>query len=552
RPVEIGPRITFTDFEDFHGVTGLRGQIGESTWKWELAFLWDRTEIFERQTGGVLIDAYQAALNASAVGSAFNPFGFTPVFGTSTVNSQSFLQSMIGEATEQDIYTTQQLDAHVGGDVFDLPGGPIQISVGAETRRDEIDIRPDFAIVNAAVFPFNTAPAYSAGRQTDAAFGEIIVPVFGPDFSVPAFSSLSINAAGRYEEFSDAGDTGVKPRVGFRWQPIPDLTIRGTYAQGFIAPSLAALYRPAGGQDFPELKDPQTGLRTQPEDGVLSINNPNLEPEEADTFLIGFRYSPKDMIPGLTIGADYYRVEQTNIPFESAQFIVNQWFAAGPSNPANPFGEGARASAANPTGAQVLLDSTGAIRQIINVGPINSGARLTDGIDFTVTQEVETGIGKFTLSGLATHVLTFEQENFPGAGQVDYLGKFWGTGAALEEVGFPEWRATVSLEYKYDRYYAAFGVNITGSYDEDASGQNFETSDPVGSPLDVRDIGEYYTFDVRLGYTIPWIEADLLFGINNILDEEPPLVLSSFESNIDRTYADLRGRYWFVSLTKQF
>lgn len=548
RPVELGPRITYNDFENTHLVAGLRGRIGESSWKWETAFTWDRTEIDELQTGGVLSERYVELLGLSTP-DAWNPFGYTPLGGSSVVNPQSLINEIYGEAT---IKTTQQLlgwDAKVNGEIYKLPGGALAAAAGTEYRRETLDFAPDYAIQHESVFPFNIQQPLYAARDSMAVFGEVVVPIFGEDLTLPAFNSFVVTAALRYEDYSDVGDTGAKPRVSFSWQPIDkQVTIRGSYAEGFIAPGFFDLYQ-LPGQDFIELRNPYSGLREQPEDAVLTIGNPDLKPIDAENWTIGTVIEP-DFLKGFKLAFDYYRIQQTGIPFASAQYIVNQWYNYNPSNPrdpSNPFGPTAGPSPANPLGAQVELLPTDEIRQVRNVGPINSGERFTDGIDITVSQKIDTGIGAFTLTGTATRILSFEQEDFPGAGKIDYLGRYWGPGAALEDVSFPEWRANVVLGYEYERWTAAIGWNYVDGYVEDITQQNFAAADSESS-----DVRSYMTFDVRLGYMIPWIEGRLMAGVNNVFDEQPPLVQSSFENAYDRRLADIRGRMYFIEFSKEF
>ena len=191
------------------------------------------------------------------------------------------------------------------------------------------------------------------------------------------------------------------------------------------------------------------------------------------------------------------------------------------------------------------------LQQVRNVGPINTGKRFTHGLDFLAAQEFKTDTcGIYTLSTRFSKVLDFTQEDFPGSGSVRYYNRFYATGAALDEFSVPEWRGNVTLDWTLNRYSAAIGWNFTSSYKEDASGQNFVGSED--SPTDIRDVGDYHTFDVRLGYRIPKIEADVQFGINNVFDERPRRVLSTFGDGYDRIIGDLRGRYWFAQLTKQF
>lgn len=547
RPVELGPRVTYQDWQEVRLVAGLRGRIGESSWKWDASYMYDRARLDETQTGGVLRSLYDAALADPTQAGAFNPFGYTPLFGTSVVNSQAMLNSFSGSATQQDTYSTQQLLANLSGDVVDLPGGTLQVSGGYELRRETVDSVPDGALLAGSVFPFNADSVFRGSRDINSVYGEINVPILGEDVKLPGVNSLSVQVAGRYEDFSDVGDTGLKPRVSFRWEVIEkQLTLRGSWAQGFVAPGLRALDAGSPQQSFDELDNPLTGVRKQPTDGVIYIGNPGLKPSESDSYLVGAVYSP-DFLKGLTVGANYYRIEEQGIPFASSQYIVNQWWSfEDPTRPGhnpalaganNPFGENATPSARNPLGAQVTLEANGDLKQVTNIGSINTGQRITDGVDLFATYEFDTDIGKFTVSGSATRVLSFSQEDFPGAGAVDYLGYYWGDGATLGNYGFPLWKSSTSIMWQQDRYSAAIAWNFVDGYEE-----IYDSNRPISS---------YNTFDLRVGYKIHKLDADLSLGVNNLFDEQPELVTTGFVQ-WDRAVTDIRGRQYYVQLTKKF
>jgi iron complex outermembrane receptor protein len=547
RTVELGPRVTDTDFADVNFAAGFKGRIAESTWHWTTAFTYDRTQIDETQTGGIIFGNFAPAL-ADTTSGAYNPFGYTPLFGQSTANPVELLEGLMGTAYTKQVSTLQGWNARANGEIFDLPGGALSAAVGTEFRRETLDYEPDYALNTGLIGPYNVAQELHAVRDSWAGFGELMVPIFGNEFKFPGVHSLSASAALRYEDYSDVGDTGVKPRVSFRWEPLEkqNIAVRGSYSQGFIAPGFFDLYQEPG-QDFIEVYNPLTGLREQPENAVYTIGNPALKPIEAETWMIGATWEP-DFLKGFSVGIDYYKIKQDGIPFQSAQYVVNQWAAAGGNaNLTNPYGANASPSAANPLGAQVLTDDQGVITQINNVGPINTGVRTTDGIDFNVAQKLPTDFGTFTVSGAFTRILSFDQEDFPGAGSMDYLGRFWGPGAVLDNTGFPMWRANLTLDWQWKRFLAAIGWNFVSGYDEDTTAQDFAAADS-----EIREVDNYMTFDLRVGYRIPWMEADFLAGVNNLFDEEPPLVVSSFENNYDRRVADLRGRMFFLSLNKKF
>jgi len=71
--------------------------------------------------------------------------------------------------------------------------------------------------------------------------------VIGPDQHIPGFHDFEIDAAGRYEAIESSGSdhNSLVPKVGFRWQPVDEqLTLRGTYSQGFVVEPLIQLFGP--------------------------------------------------------------------------------------------------------------------------------------------------------------------------------------------------------------------------------------------------------------------------------------------------------------------
>ena len=134
------------------------------------------------------------------------------------------------------------------------------------------------------------------------------------EFSFPVLAALDLTAAIRYSDYSTFGNA-TTGKAGFRWQPIEDLVIRGTYSEGFRAPNLgelfgltqfgATLVDPCGSTGSP---GPAVAGNSRPaacaqgappnfEQANTQITtftggNPNLEPEESDSYTFGVVYSP--------------------------------------------------------------------------------------------------------------------------------------------------------------------------------------------------------------------------------------------------------------------
>jgi outer membrane receptor protein involved in Fe transport len=50
-----------------------------------------------------------------------------------------------------------------------------------------------------------------------------------------------------------------------------------------------------------------------------------------------------------------------------------------------------------------------------------------------------------------------------------------------------------------------------------------------------------------------WLNnTTITLGVNNVFDFSPPFVAGSFENGYDQRAANIRGRTWFVALTKRF
>src|SRR3546814_8143720 len=64
-------------------------------------------------------------------------------------------------------------------------------------------------------------------------YGELAIPVFDAGESFPG--SFRLSAAGRYEDYSDVGDT-ANPKFGARWEPLPGVALRASYGRSFRAP----------------------------------------------------------------------------------------------------------------------------------------------------------------------------------------------------------------------------------------------------------------------------------------------------------------------------
>ena len=118
-------------------------------------------------------------------------------------------------------------DTSISGDLFSLPGGAVKLAIGASYRTE--DYRDLFDSSTVSLFNH-------VSRYVTAGYGEVQLPVFSAVNEVPAFTKLTLSAAGRFDRYSDFGDTR-NPKFGVSWYPINSLELRGAYSTSFRAPA---------------------------------------------------------------------------------------------------------------------------------------------------------------------------------------------------------------------------------------------------------------------------------------------------------------------------
>ena len=119
-------------------------------------------------------------------------------------------------------------DASISGELFQMPAAPVRMAAGVEYREESVSDIPDDQFQRGLIFGTEAVSA-NGSRDSKAAFVEL---------SVPLLESLELSLAGRYDDYSDFGNT-TNPKVALRWAPIDTLALRASWGKGFRAPSLA-------------------------------------------------------------------------------------------------------------------------------------------------------------------------------------------------------------------------------------------------------------------------------------------------------------------------
>jgi iron complex outermembrane receptor protein len=165
--------------------------------------------------------------------------------------------------------------------------------------------------------------ASRVNRDVWGFYQEVRIPVTSPTWNFPGAYSLEFDLAEREEWYSqNTAATSVvpsghsqfdtqRPKFSVRWQPFDqELTVRGSYSEGFHAPTLFEI-SPASTQNFPLVTDPFSHF-TLDQVEERQIGNPNLQPEVAYEWSYGLVYSPK-WLKGLTVSADWWHIDMRSI-----------------------------------------------------------------------------------------------------------------------------------------------------------------------------------------------------------------------------------------------
>ncbi|MBS0657083.1 MAG: TonB-dependent receptor [Verrucomicrobia bacterium] len=595
---ELGNRRSFFDSDTWRYTFGLKGEFVFKNNPFIDFLNYDGGMVYERSDNLRIDrgDAQRSLIVAALAAGQFNPFrGLgSPVAGTAPVYNAAGVQTGTAAydnaaAVAAASYTGRSffyahdflIDARIAGNLFPtLPQGGIGFNVGMEFRSSRTTSVPDPVQVNGDQLGFNASPNTKYKQEVRSFYAEFSLPVITPKMKVPLVRSFDLSAAVRYEEFESfdqllggyfAADgvtvipggkkvnSGVKPRFTMRWQPIEDLTIRGSYGESFLAPTPAQLFAPPA-QNFPQLFDPLTNQTLQV--STLQGGNPNLTPEKSTSWTAGLVYTPK-YVRGLTITLDYYQIITRDVILPAANFAQLVLTANGQSGGTAFANLVTRIEDGTPT--QILARTS------------NAGKRFVSGLDATAVYQLPYDrFGQFTFSAGLNYFLAWKAEGIAGLGATNFLGNYNNGTQPLAPGAIPRLKGFFRTEWSWKGFEWVGTINYIGDFKDDPA----FILDPTIIP---RTVPSYVTFDTQLSYefkrpkTAPTEQVDgkgvrtqvaadtsgtfaqkllwgtkLKVGVVNLFDRQPPSVLGAFNDNYDTSLYSIRNRYIYVGINKKF
>lgn len=552
RNVEGGPRASNFQHAGFRIVTGLKGAINDD-WDYDVSYLYGQTDSSMAYINDFFGPNIRVAIDGDLCA---NTGGCIPyeVFTYQGVTEEA-ANAMLGTAIMQGVTSTRVINGYVSGDLgFNFPSSEdnIMVVAGFEHRIESYERMSDavFAQTGGTSLLGQGGPTPSVAGKYDVSelFFEANVPLLS---GVPGFQHLNLDLAYRYSDYSLAGDTSTY-RIGMDWEPMDMLRVRMGYNRAVRAPNVAELFSaqsiglwsgtdPCANEDggVPEYSAAQCANMgvTAAQYGNITASpagqyngifggNQHLEPESADTITLGVVVSPLD---NMQISFDYWSIQiEDTINNIGATTILEQ------------------CGLYNVLCDQVVRNQSGNLWQgtsgyVIDT-TLNLGENSWEGVDVAFDWGTDAFGGSITTNLIGTYMMTKEITPLPAD-----------KNSAYDCVGLvstrcfpsPEWRHTASVGYDSNEWWSLLlrwryfqGVDYDGDTDTIAQKE-------MGADQNYFDLSATFRFMEN---------HDFVMGVNNIMDEEPPMVgdtLTTSANTIGGFY-DMLGRYIYGNVTFRF
>ncbi|MGL5390313.1 MAG: TonB-dependent receptor, partial [Shewanella sp.] len=391
----------------------------------------------------------------------------------------------------------QTLAAGLNGELFDLSAGAVGFAIGAEYRRESGFYTPDEVVI----------AGESTAAQQDPTNGNYDVISIFQEVSVPFTDKLTGEFALRLDDYSTFGKATTW-KIGLTYIATDDLMVRTVAATGFRAPSVSELYGGNSGS-FDYLDDPW-GNAQDPQILVNRTSDPELQPEESESYTAGLVYSPS-YVDGMSVTLDYWRFKVANaIARMDTQAGLDACFA----------GNAAACDIFN----IVVVNGEGDLSNLTNA-LTNVGTQDTSGIDLNLAYNFE-GLGlEWKINNDMTYLVQFEQDG------EDYTGTIDGNFGAYARV-----RNNFSVSAGQDDWSVMYFNRYIGGMTDLAEGTD------VDSIIYHNIAGTYHLNDM----------TTVSLGIKNFTDEKPVAVSNGSDGGTVPEVYDTIGRTIYGGVTVKF
>lgn len=578
------PRVTERrlDTYRFSGVFEGSFDVGERYFDWDAGYLFTRGDSVVRARGDFNKLAVAEAvgpsfMNADGViqcGTPDSPIELdacTPWSPTESSGQYSLANPDIQNRFFLWENATSEVSTHnyfvnFSGTVATLPAGDLGFATGYEYRRTGGRYSPD-AFAQTGNSTNLAAQETSGGYNVNEFYLELDIPLLA---DMPGAQELAINVASRYSDYDVFGDT-VNSKFSMRWRPVEDLLVRGTWAQGFRAPSISDLYGGVG-QTFDWYTDPcdtveglaannpdvaarcaadiadYEGFRQLGQGGgvayggqtgtpFLSGSDPNLTPETATSRSLGLVYSP-GFVEGLSVSVDWWRTKIDNvITAFSATGILNDCYVFDIAEQCEYF---------------TRDGDTGVVDSLTRTGR-NAGFWDIEGWDFEVNYQLpQTAWGNFGVNWQSTYYSNFETKADDTDNTIPQPNVGWASSAGATF----RIRSVASLDWEMGDWGAGWTARYYSGLREQCLAATIECSNPdfvnrSGNTFPINETGSNTFHDVQARWNAPW-NATISIGVNNVLGREGQRLFTGPSSGYSYYGGFDFGRFAYMKYQQRF
>jgi iron complex outermembrane recepter protein len=548
----IGGRTGFNTHDVWQLVAGTRGLIAGS-WNYDVYGSWGRSVNTEIQGGNIRIPQTQALLNAADGGASLCAGGLN-LFGANSISPACATRISL---TAKNLTVAEHgiVEGVITGDLFELPAGTVQSGFGASYRNLSFDFTPDSGLQPGIVAGFNEQLPVTGQLWYTDLFAEVVVPIVS---DLPFMQNLSTTFGVRTTD-NNAFGSDETWKATFDWTITDSLRARGGAQHAIRSPNISELFSPQlnnfpnyAGQDPCNFNSAQrTGANatqvqalcaaqatvaggagfSQPfgQAQAISGGNPDLTPEQADSWSVGFVYTPQfqsPMFERVAFSIDYFAIDMEDvISAVGTLTIINRCYNAEGANPTYSINnEWCQLFNRDPNDGRVID-----LKQFAR----NQSNLKVRGIDTTANWGFGVGPGELDFALLVSWLDSTRSQ----VTSVDNYNEFAGTIGAGTASGAPEWKGTLQTIYSM----GAWQFNANTRYISSMTHNAFVTN-PNANATGV-DATWYLdlsaTFDVTDQLT-------LRAGVNNVAGQKPRIYSPAIQANTDPSLYDILGRRYFV------
>ena len=462
---------------------------------------------------------------------------------------------------------------NIDGPLFSLPGGEVQLALGAEYRKQRIDDTPDPNSISGNLLGLTAGTPTRGTDSVKEVFGEIFVPLLADR---PFFHNLNFNASVRYTDYDSYGSDETYKIAG-EWAFFPGIGIRGSYGTSYRAPALAEQFLgatsgfissandPCDSDNFPRLNgqpnpsaytpaqqqraancraigiDPNT---FQQNSGITSFTRggaeTGLSAETSRNWSVGAVFQPRiSSTTTLALAVDYFDIKVSNgVSALSGTTILNRCYNDVDFDPNDGFCR------------FVTRDANQNLT--VTSGFVNLSEDIVKGYEFTARFATDLLGGRVTLNGNLTRYTEQSDRTFPEEILLDANGT----------LNVPDWVGSFDATYRKGPVTFRYGLEWFDSSSGTAEYNQTSRTTGVVNQANVDILNEFYQIEVP-DYFLHSASVqfnvnetfELTLGVRNLLDKDPPEV-TVYYTTIGNAplYSgyDYTGRQFFVNTNFKF